>query len=352
LVFLLGRVRNLQGKIYGRMESLGFELKGEASLNTLTTDVLKSSEIEGEILNTDEVRSSIARHLRMDIQGLIPSDRNTDGVVEMMLDATQNFNNPLDSDRLFAWHSSLFPRGRSGMYKIKIGDWRKDTTGPMQVVSGAMGKEKVHFQAPDSTTIPKEMDAFMSWINSEQGIDPVIKAGVAHLWFITIHPFDDGNGRIGRAISDMLLARSDESVQRYYSMSAQIRIERNDYYSILENTQKGSLDITKWLLWFLNCLLDALESAEGTLSNVILKDEFWRKHIDISLNSRQKKILNKLLDSFDGKLTTSKWAKICKTSTDTALRDIQDLLGKDILMKEEGGGRSTSYKLYDRITNN
>ncbi len=345
LVFTLGKVRNLQGRLNGKMESLGFKLKGEATLKTLTLNVLKSSEIEGEILISEVVRSSIARHLRMDIQGLIPSDRNTDGVVEMMLDATQNYREPIDPDRLFGWHASLFPGGRSGMYKIKVGDWREDITGPVQVVSGAMGKEKVHFQAPDLSTIPGEMEAFINWINRDQPLDPVIKAGIAHLWFITIHPFDDGNGRIARALSDMLLARADGSVQRYYSMSAQIRLERKDYYTILENTQKGNLDITSWLTWFLNCLQNAVESAEEILSNVIFKDTFWRKNISTSLNDRQKKMLNIILDGFEGKLNSSKWAKINKTSTDTALRDIQDLIEKNILEKEESGGRSTSYRL-------
>lgn len=344
LLATLGKVRNLQGKLIGRMESLGFDLRNDASLQILTLDVLKSSEIEGEILNPDQVRSSIARRLGMDIAGLVEVDRNTDGVVQMMLDATQNYQQPLSTERLFDWHAALFPTGRSGMHKITVGDWRKDST-PMQVVSGAMGKEKVHFEAPDSTTLDKEMYLFLNWFNTEDKLDPVLKAAVAHLWFVTIHPFDDGNGRIARAITDMLLARADESSQRFYSMSAQIRLERKEYYDTLERTQKGSLDITGWLNWFLNCLLNALNTTESKLKDVLFKSNFWKIHAKTSLNDRQILMLNKLLDGFDGKLNSSKWAKIAKCSADTALRDIQDLINKDVLKKEEGGGRSTSYEI-------
>lgn len=343
LLHIIGEVRNLQGKIMGKMESLGFELRSEAVLNTLTLDVIKSTEIEGEFLNPDQVRSSVARRLGMEIAGSVESDRNVDGMVDMMIDATQHCYEPLTSERLFNWHSSLFPAGRSGMHRIAVAKWRDDSTGPMQVVSGAMGKETVHFQAPDSFLLESEMRRFIDWFNNEDGIDRVLKAAIAHLWFVTIHPFDDGNGRIARALTDMLLARSDKSTQRFYSMSAQIRKDRKHYYKILERTQKADLDITSWLHWFLNCLTDALKSTESVLANVLHKAEFWNKHSKTTMNERQKQMLNKLLNGFEGKLTTSKWAKITKCSPDTALRDIQDLINKDILRKEEAGGRSTNY---------
>jgi Fic family protein len=341
----LGEVRHLQGKLLGKMESLGFELQNEALLDTLTLDVLKSTEIEGEFLNPEQVRSSIARRLGMELAGAVASDRNVDGMVDMMLDATQNCFEPLTADRLFGWHSALFPSGRSGMYKILVGNWREDTTGPMQVVSGALGREIVHFQAPDSSKLPAEMERFLTWLNAEPDIDEVIKSAVAHLWFVTIHPFDDGNGRITRALTDMLLARSDRSTQRFYSMSAQIRLERKSYYDILEKTQRGDLDVTDWLLWFLDCLLKSLKSTESVLAKVLQKANFWQKNAAVSLNDRQRTMLNKLFDGFEGKLNTSKWAKMTKISTDTALRDIQDLVNKDILKKEEAGGRSTNYEL-------
>jgi Fic family protein len=341
---LLSEARNLQGRLIGKMETLGFDLRNEALLDILTLDVLKSSEIEGEFLNPDQVRSSIARRLGMEIAGAIDSDRNVEGVVEMMLDATQKCFDPLTADRLFDWHAALFPTGRSGMYKITVANWRKDTTGPMQVVSGAMGKEKVHFQAPDSDLLEKEMSRFIDWFNNTE-IDLVIKAAIAHLWFVTIHPFEDGNGRITRALTDMLLAQSDKSNQRFYSMSAQIRIERKQYYEILEKTQKGDLDITEWIVWFLNCLINALKSTDSVLTRVLFKAEFWKKHIETAINDRQRKLLNKLMDGFDGKLTSSKWAKIVKCSKDSAVRDINDLIEKGILQKEAAGGRSTNYEL-------
>lgn len=347
LSFLLGKVRNLQGKLVGKMNSLGFELQNEAVLETLTLEVIKSTEIEGEILNPEQVRSSIARRLGIDISGLPPSDRNVDGVVDMMFDATHNFDKPLTKERLFDWHYALFPTGRSGMYKIIVGNWRDDSTGPMQVVSGAMGKEKVHFQAPAASRIETEMKKFLKWFNKTIEIDPVIKAGIVHLWFIIIHPFEDGNGRIARAITDMLLARSDGIPQRFYSMSAQIQEKRKEYYSIIKKTQKGNLDVTKWLDWFLNCLLNALNSSNQTLAKVIYKHMFWNKNATKIQNDRQKLLLNKLLDRFNGKLTSSKWAKIAKCSPDTALRDIQDLINKNILRKAEGGGRSTNYELIE-----
>jgi len=341
---LLSEARNLQGRLIGKMETLGFDLRNEALLDTLTLDVLKSSEIEGEFLNPDQVRSSIARRLGMEIAGAVDSDRSVEGVVEMMLDATQRCFDPLTADRLFGWHAALFPTGRSGMFKITVADWRKDSTGPMQVVSGAMGKEKVHFQAPDSDLVEKEMTRFLNWFNNSK-IDFVIKAAIAHLWFVTIHPFEDGNGRITRALTDMLLAQADKSNQRFYSMSAQIRLERKQYYEILEKTQKENLDITDWIVWFLNCLINALISTDSILTKVLFKADFWQKHIDTAINDRQRKLLNRLMDGFDGKLTSSKWAKIAKCSKDSAVRDINDLIDKGILQKEAAGGRSTNYEL-------
>ena len=343
---ILARVRHHQGRLLGRMEGIGFNLQAEANLHTLTLDVLKSSEIEGEILNPDQVRSSIARRLGMDIAGLIPADRHVEGIVEMMLDATQNYNAILTDERLFSWHAAMFPTGRSGMHRIVVGNYRDNSkTDPMQVISGPMGKEKVHFQAPDSDVLISEMNKFLDWFNSESGIDPVIKAAIAHVWFVTIHPFDDGNGRITRAITDMQLSRADQSAQRFYSMSAQIKNERRGYYEILEKTQKGTLDITAWLEWFLNCLDNALGNTDETLGVVMRKARFWEKHSTTSLNDRQRTMLNRLLDGFDGKLTSSKWAKITKSSQDSAGRDINELVQRGILMKEPGGGRSTSYML-------
>lgn len=345
IINLLSQARNLQGRLTGKMESLGFDLRNEAMLDTLTLDVLKSSEIEGEYLNPDQVRSSIARKLGLEIAGSVESDRHVDGVVEMMVDATRNCFQHLTKDRLFDWHAALFPTGRSGMYKITVADWRKDSTGPMQVVSGALGKEKIHFQAPDAALVEQEMRQFLDWFSSNNEIDLVLKAAIVHLWFVTIHPFEDGNGRITRALTDMLLAQSDKSNQRFYSMSAQIRIERKGYYEILEKTQKGNLDITAWIQWFLNCLINALQATEATLVKVLFKADFWIKHSKTLLNERQSKILNMLMDGFEGNLTSSKWAKIAKCSKDTAVRDINDLIDKDILQKEPAGGRSTNYEL-------
>ena len=331
------------------MESLGFELRNEATLEALTLEILKSTEIEGEILNPEQVRSSVARRLGMDVAGLVPSERDVDGIVDLMIDAVGKFSEPLTEERLFDWHYSLFPTGRSGMFKIIVGNWRDDSTGPMQVVSGPMGRESVHFEAPAASEIESEMSNFINWVNNEKTIDPVIKAGIAHLWFVTIHPFEDGNGRIGRAIADMLLTRADGVSQRYYSMSSQIRIERERYYKELEYTQKGTLDITDWLEWFLECLFNALSSSDIILAKVMYKHKFWTHWAKIPLNDRQSKMLNKLLDGFKGKLNTSKWAKIAKCSNDTALRDIQDLVNKGVLIKEAAGGRSTSYKLNENI---
>jgi Fic family protein len=331
--------------VIGKMRALGFELQNQANLEILTQDVLKSTEIEGEILNPEQVRSSIARRLGLDISGLVHSDRNVDGVVEMMLDATGNYDKPLTKERLFGWHNVLFPAGFGGIYKIIIGSWRDDSTGPMQVVSGPMGKEKVHYQAPAAELLDKQMGQFFKWINDKQQIDLIIKAAIAHLWFITLHPFEDGNGRIARAITDMILAQSDNQSTRFYSMSTQIRNKRKQYYDILELTQKGGLDISDWLEWFLECLLNALKSSEILLGKVIFKHHFWIKNALRLENDRQKKILNMLLDGFDGKLTTTKWSRIGKCSQDTALRDIQDLMEKQILYKLPGGGRSTGYDL-------
>jgi Fic family protein len=345
ILLLLGEARNLQGKLMGKMESLGFDLRNEANLDTLTLDVLKSNEIEGEILDNGQVRSSIAKKLGMDIPNSVPSDRNVEGTVEMMMDAIQYCNNPLTTERLFNWHASLFPTGRNGTQKIIVADWRDGSKGPMQVVSGPIGREKTHFLAPDSSLIEEEIETFLLWFNTKNNIDLVLKAAIAHLWFVTIHPFEDGNGRITRAITDLLLARSDKSTQRFYSMSAQIRIERKQYYAVLEKTQKGDLDITDWILWFLQCLIESLKHTDKALKKVLIKASFWNLHSKTIINIRQKKLLNKLLDEFDGKLTSSKWAKIANCSTDTALRDIQDLIKKDILQKESSGGRSTSYVL-------
>ena len=339
---ILGKARHLQGKIFGQMGVLGFSVKEETVLNTLTVDVIKSSEIEGERLNYEQVRSSIARRLGIEYAGMVYSDRDVEGVVEMMLDATQNYNKPLDEERLFGWHAALFPTGRSGMHRIDVGCYR---TEPMQIVSGAMGKEKVHYEAPSSNKMKEEMDVFLNWFNTDTKIDNMLKAAIAHFWFIIIHPFDDGNGRIARALSDLLLSLSDDSSQRFYSLSSQILTERKVYYEILKKVQHSNGDITEWLDWFLNCLYRALKTSEGTIRNVLYKSEFWDKHKNTSINSRQRVMLNKLLDGFDGKLKSSKWAKITKCSADTALRDIKDLIEKSILKQEESGGRSTNYEL-------
>ena len=345
LLPILSNVRNRQGRLIGKMGALGFELRNQANLEILTLEIIKSTEIEGEILEPEQVRSSIARRLGLEVSGLVYSERNVDGVVEMLLDATKNFDKELDKDRLFSWHAALFPGGYNGMNKIIKGNWRDDSTGPMQVVSGALGKEKVHYQAPPANQLENEMKVFFDWLNHERNTDLVLKAGIAHLWFVTLHPFEDGNGRISRAISDMLLARSDEQSYRFYSMSSQIRKERNSYYNMLEKTQRGTLDITNWLEWFLNRLLHALEASETLLEKIIFKHFFWIKNTTINTNERQHKILNLLLDGLDGKLNTTKWAKIGKCSQDTALRDIQDLIEKGILTKSEPGGRSTNYEL-------
>jgi len=342
LLPLLANVRHLQGRLLGQMENLGFKFQEEAILSTLTLDVLKSTEIEGEILNKNQVRSSIARRLGLEVSGMIDSPRNVDGVVEMMLDATQNYMNPLTIKRLFGWHAALFPSGYSGMYKIEVGKYR---SGDMQVVSGAMGKEKVHYEAPKSDLLEAEMNQFLKWFNNGSETDPVLKAAIAHFWFVTIHPFDDGNGRIARTITDMQLARSDGSSQRFYSMSNQILTECKRYYEVLEHTQRGDGDITEWLDWFLSCIGNTLANSRKVLESVLAKAKFWEQHSQTPLNERQRLMLNKLLDDFDGKLTSSKWAKITKCSQDTAIRDIQDLINKEILRKEAEGGRSTNYVL-------
>ena len=339
---ILGKVRHLQGKIFGQVSSLGFSIKEDTLLTTLTLDVLKSSEIEGELLNYEQVRSSIARKLGLAYAGMVYSDRNVEGVVEMLLDATQNYTKPLDEKRLFGWHAALFPTGWSGMYKISVGHYRKEA---MQIVSGAMGKEKVHYQAPSHNQVKFEMDRFIAWFNEDSKLDLVIKSAIAHFWFIIIHPFDDGNGRIARAISDLLLARSEDSSQRFYSLSSQMLLERKKYYSILQKIQYSNGEITEWLTWFLNCLYDALKNTEQTIKKLLYKADFWDIHKDTELNNRQRLMLNKILDGFDGKLKTSKWAKITKCSQDTALRDIKDLIEKGILKQEQSGGRSTNYEL-------
>ncbi len=341
----LAVVRHEQGRFLGRMEALGFKLRQEAILKTLTEDVLKSSEIEGEQLDAEQVRSSLARRLGMDIGGLKPVDRSVEGVVEMMLDATGHYEQPLTAERLFGWHASLFPTGRSGMRQIRVGAWRDDSSGPMQVVSGAVGRERVHFEAPVAGRLDREMQVFLDWFNEHTETDWVAKAGLAHLWFVTIHPFDDGNGRIARAIADMALARSEQSAQRFYSMSPQIRQERASYYEILEKTQKGTMDITPWMDWFLGCLGRAIEGAQAILGTVLSKARFWEAVGDFPLNERQRLVVNRLLDGFEGKLTTSKWAKLAECSHDTALRDILALVERGILVRHPEGGRSTSYGL-------
>jgi len=341
----LAEARHRQGRLLGRMEALGFRLREEATLQTLTQDVLKSSEIEGERLDPAQVRSSIARRLGIDIGALTPADRNVEGVVELMLDATRGYDRALTAERLFSWHAALFPSGRSGMTKIRVGAWRDDTAGPMQVTSGPLGRERVHYRAPPADRLAAEMSRFLDWFNGEHRIDAVLAAALAHLWFVTVHPFDDGNGRIARAIADMALARSERSSQRFYSMSAQIRHERDAYYDMLETTQKGSLDISSWMEWFLGCLSRAIDGAGDTLAAVIQKARFWEKRAGESFNERQTKILNRMLDGLEGKLTSSKWAKLAKCSQDTAYRDILDLVNRGALQKDAAGGRSTSYSL-------
>lgn len=345
----LAAVRHRQGRLIGRMESLGLRLSEEAVFRTLTQDVLKSSEIEGEILDVEQVRSSLARRLGLEIGALAAADRHVDGVVAMMLDATQRYKVPLTEERLFGWHAALFPTGWSGLRPIRAGTWRDDRAGPMQVVSGPIGKERVHYQAPTADRLPAEMARFLDWFNGTGPVDPVLKAALAHLWFVTIHPFDDGNGRIARAIADMALVRSEQSPKRFYSMSAQIRVERSDYYDILERTQKGSLEVTPWMQWFLGCLDRAFDGAERILSGVLRKARFWEVHAGAPFNERQRKVVNRLLDGFEGKLTSSKWARLAQCSQDTAHRDIVDLIGRGILAKDVAGGRSTSYALIDPV---
>lgn len=341
----LASVRHRQGRLIGRMEALGFDLRREAVLRALTSDVVKSSEIEGEKLEAEQVRSSIARRLGMDVGALKPADRHVEGIVEMMLDATGHYDQALTAERLFAWHAALFPTGRSGMTKIRVGAWRDDGTGPMEVVSGPIGREQVHFTAPAAARLEREMTAFLEWFNRPPEIDEVLKAALSHLWFVTIHPFDDGNGRMARAIADMALARSEKSSQRFYSMSTQIRQERTAYYDILEHTQKGTMDVTPWMEWFLGCLGRAIHGAHDIVGAVLTKARFWESVRGVPLNERQRLVLNRLLDGFEGKLTTSKYAKLAKCSQDTALRDILPLVERGILVRGPEGGRSTSYAL-------
>ena len=338
-------VKELQSKLIGKIELLGFDLKDEANLETLIQDVVQSSEIEGEVLNPDLVRSSIAVRLGLDKQGAEHFDRHIDGVVEMMIDATQNANKLLDPERLFGWHAALFPTGRSGMRKIDVGKWREDKQGAMQVVSGAMGKEIVHYEAPKTERLEDEMQEFIKWFNDNTTIDAILKAAIAHLWFVTIHPFEDGNGRIARAVTDMQLSKADGVNQRFYSMSSRINKEKKSYYLILERTQKGNLDITDWIQWFLECLKQAIISSKTIIDKVLIKHRFWQNNASKINNERQRKMISKLLEGFEGNLTSSKWAKIAKTSPDTALRDINDLIEKGILIKAESGGRSTNYIL-------
>ena len=339
---ILGSVRHRQGQILGQMQALGFRIQEETMLKALTMDVMKSSEIEGELLNPEQIRSSIARRLGIEIAGVLPAERDVEGIVELMLDATQNNNKILSEERLFGWHSALFPSGRSGMHRIEVGKWR---SGPMQVVSGGMGREKVHYEAPNAEKLASEMNLFIDWFNEEEKLEAILKAAVAHLWFVTIHPFDDGNGRIARAITDMQLSKADGVNQRFYSMSTEINKQKKGYYTILEHTQKGDLDITDWIVWFLECLKKSLLSSSVIVDKVVWKHQFWARNAGKISNERQQKMLNKLMDNFEGNLTSSKWAKMMKTSPDTALRDITDLLNKGILLKADSGGRSTHYVL-------
>ncbi|MCE2494811.1 MAG: Fic family protein [Alphaproteobacteria bacterium] len=345
----LGRVladtRHAQGKLLGRMEALGFDMRSEATLRMLTEDVVKTSEIEGEILAPDQVRSSLATRLGLDAGGLQAPDRNVDGVVEMTLDATRNYAAHLTEERLFSWHAALFPTGYSGMRRIHVGEWRDDTDGPMEVVSGPIGRQRFHYSAPPAGRLGDEMSAFLEWFQGARSMEPVLAAGLAHLWFVSIHPFEDGNGRIARAIADMALARSEDSPERFYSMSAQIRLERNAYYDILKATQKGGLNITDWQIWFLECLGRAIVSARNTLAAVLAKASFWEAHASDVFNERQVRILNRLLDGFEGKLTSSKWARMNRCSQDTANRDIRALIDRGVLVRGPAGGRSTSYEL-------
>ncbi len=342
---LLSEVRNRQGMLTGKMDTIGFNLQNEAYLEALSQDVVTSSEIEGEIFDTQQVRSSIARKLGINIGGLVDSDRDVEGMVDMMMDATQNSSEELDEDRLFGWHAALFPAGRSGMRKIMVGNWREDSSGPMQVVSGPMGKETVHYQAPAASLLRREMIQFLDWINKTNRNDPVLNAAISHLWFITIHPFEDGNGRIARAITDMMLCRSENGTQRFYSMSSQIKEQKKEYYDVLESTQRGTLDITEWLIWFLHCLRNAIDSSSTIVEKILTKHKFWHEYKMVSFNARQIKMIELLFGNFSGNLTTSKWAKINKCSQDTALRDIQDLIENKVLKKSDSGGRSTNYQL-------
>lgn len=348
----LAAVSHAQGLLLGRLMDVGMALRDEASLAALTEDVVQTSAIEGETLNVASVRSSVARRLGVDIGVLAPADRHVDGIVDMILDATSKATTPLTTERLFGWHAALFPTGYSGISAIKVGHWRDDSNGPMQVVSGSIGREKVHFEAPPAHRLAAEMARFLAWLNNASPKEPaLVRAGLGHLWFVTLHPFDDGNGRIARAIGDLLLTRADGSQQRFYSLSAQIQRERKAYYDILERTQKGDMDVTQWLAWFLTTLLKAIEHAHGVLDQVFTKAKFWQHAATIPMNERQIKVLNRLLDGFEGKLTTSKWASLAKCSSDTALRDITELLQHGILQKNDAGGRSTSYaiKLSDNL---
>ncbi len=343
----LAQVRHKQGRHLGKMDALGFDLRQEAGLTVLTEEVVKSSAIEGEHLDPGEVRSSIARRLGLDVAGLPEPSRHIEGVVEMMLDATHNFTDPLTKERLFGWHAALFPTGRSGMHPITVGDWRTGEGGPMQVVSGPMGRERVHFEAPDATRLQAEMKQFLGWFNGPTDLDPVLKAGVAHFQFVTIHPFDDGNGRMARAVAGLALSRSDGTKDRFYSMSAGIEAERKTYYRELDSAQRGGLDITPWLDWFLACLDRTLDEADRTLGAVLRKAELWQRINRSPVNERQQRVVNRMLDDFEGHLTTSKYAKLAKCSGDTALRDIRDLLERGVLTRNPGAGRSTSYRLAD-----
>jgi Fic family protein len=325
------------------MMSLGFDLRLEAELVAATEEAVTSAEIEGEHLDPASVRSSVARRLDVPGAAIGPEDRRVEGMVAMTLDATSHLDSPITRERLFGWQAALFPTGYSDIRKIKTGGWRDDADGPMQVLSGPVGREKVHYQAAPAERIEAEMERFLSWLNAPITIDGIVHAALAHLWFVTIHPFEDGNGRIARALADRSLARSEHSPQRFYSLASEIRREQPAYYATLEATQKGDLEITQRLLWFISCVSQAIEAAETACAHVLHKAAFWQRHAGMALNERQRKALNRFLDGFEGKLTAKKWAAIEKCSMPTAQRDIKELVENGILIRNEGGSKNTSY---------
>lgn len=342
---LVADVRLSQGKLLGRISDLGFSLDSELEVDAIAKEVSASSRIEGVHFNDAQVRSSVARSLGVFDPAPTESSREIDGAVSILLDAVTYYDQPFTYERLAGWHNALFPTGYSGLHAITVAEYRK---GPMSVVSGPIGHEKVHYQAPEATDVPRLMDKFFTWLNAGKG-DSLVNAAIAHLWFLTLHPFDDGNGRIARALTEAMLARSDKSKRRFYSMASYILAHREDYYTALEKAQKGTSDITTWLIWFLHALKETLNQANTSVDAVLARDRWWRMLDGVDLNERQRLMLKKLLSNFEGKLTTAKWAKICKVSPDTALRDINDLIAKGILVADKtAGGRSTSYLLANK----